>query len=198
MNSMPLQAVIFDLDGTLVDSMPLHHRIWVQALATVGLEFPEELFYRLGGWTTREIIRRLALEQGKTVDVDSLADLRDRAFREHRHEAEAIPEIVGAARHFHGHLPLAIATGGTRAQATAILTRLGLLELFPVLVCAEDTRNHKPHPEPFLRAADLLGVEPSACLVYEDTDAGLAAAEAAGMRAIDVRKVRRGLVPALP
>lgn len=198
MQPMPLQAVVFDLDGTLVDTMPLHHRVWVEALATVGLEFPEDLFYALGGWTTREIIKKLAEDQGKFVNIDTVAELRDLDFRRRTGELQAVPEILAAARHFHGKLPLAVATGGTRSQATSILNLLGIADLFEVLVCAEDTRHHKPHPEPFKRAADLLGVPPEACLAYEDTDAGLASARAAGMTAIDVRQVRRGEVPAIP
>lgn len=181
-------ALIFDCDGTLTDSMPLHYRAWHDTMALYGIEFPEERFYRMGGMPSEKIIATLSQEQGvAVVDVDEAADRKESAFATLLDRLEAKAEVCRIAREHHGKLPLAVASGGIRPIIDRQLAHLKLTELFPVIVTAEDTELHKPEPDVFLKAAERLAVDAKRCLVFEDSELGFAAADKAGMDWIDVR-----------
>ncbi|MEM6293102.1 MAG: HAD-IA family hydrolase [Myxococcota bacterium] len=183
-------ALIFDFDGTLVDSMPVHFKCWQTVLAPVGLTFDEPTFYAWGGVSTREIVARLAKAQGVAVDVESIIARKEVLAIEHAHEATLIEEVVSIARDHRGRLPMAVATGGTRAVVEPRLASTGMASWFDAVVTADDVKRCKPDPETFLLAAERLGVDPAACRAYEDAEAGLASARAAGMDVIDVRTLR--------
>jgi HAD superfamily hydrolase (TIGR01509 family) len=141
----------------------------------------------MGGMPSGKIVEALAAEQGRAVDSVLAAHEKEAAFLELIHLLEPIVPVVEIVREFQGKLPLAVASGGYRSIIAQQLVRIGCGDCFDVLVTAEDTTRHKPEPDVFLKAAELLRVPPSKCLVYEDSDLGLRAAAAAGMDAIDIR-----------
>ncbi len=184
-------ALIFDLDGTLADTMPVHFVAWQEVLAPLGLSFPEDRFYAWGGLPTRRIVEMLSEEQGITVDVSAVTEAKYRGYFAHIDTIRPIDTVFSIAVEHHGKLPMAVATGGKREAAERTLQAIGGTHLFAGLVSADDVSQHKPHPETFLRAAELVGVDPSRCRAYEDADPGIEAATAAGMQVIDVRELLR-------
>ena len=183
-------ALIFDCDGTLADTMPLHFRAWRRVLDNLGHArvFPETQFYEMGGVPAREVLIRLRDEHRLDFDVDELTDEKEAAFAELVVDSVEIPEVVAEARRFFGTIPLAVASGGQRELVEGTLQRLGIRELFPVVVGSQDTERGKPEPDLFLLAAARLGVDPAECVVFEDAPAGIEAARRAGMKAVDVTR----------
>lgn len=180
-------ALIFDCDGTLADTMPIHYRAWLEILRPFGAPFPEERFYAWGGIPTREISRRLCTEHGIPVDPIELLRKKEEAFLERLADVRPLEKVVAVARAGRARLPMAVASGGYRSAVELTLRHLGILDWFGAVVTAEDTTRHKPEPDVFLEAARRLGVPPGACTVYEDADLGIEAARRAGMRWVDVR-----------
>ena len=179
---------IFDLDGTLVDTMPLHYRAWDEAMRAVGLKCPldEELFYSLGGVPTRQVAERIAQHYGLRIDVDRVFHEKEKLFMEIQKDAKVIAPTVAFAREAAKTRPMAIASGGPRDVVRRSLELAGLASLFKAVVTADDVVHGKPAPDMFLLAAKLLGVEPTRCLVFEDATPGFKAAAAAGMRVVRV------------
>jgi HAD superfamily hydrolase (TIGR01509 family) len=189
---MPAPRAIFDLDGTLADTMPVHFRAWQDVGARHGIVFPVERFYSLGGVPTRTIAAMLVEEQRARVDAARLTADKEAAFLARFHEIGPIEPVCEIARRHAAAAPIAIATGGRREIAERTLAAIGLRGLFEVVVTAEDTARHKPEPDVFLEAARRLGAAPADCTVYEDTDLGLEAARRAGMTPVDVRALLGG------
>jgi beta-phosphoglucomutase-like phosphatase (HAD superfamily) len=182
-----VNALIFDCDGTLADTMPAHYRAWLEILAPHGIPFPEDRFYSMGGMPTTAILEILFAEAGKTPDLPRLSQAKEEAFLHRMGEIRPIEKVVALARAGRGNTPMAVASGGYRQLVEKTLRQIGVLDWFPVRVTAEDTLRHKPEPDVFLEAARRLGVAPADCTVYEDTDLGLEAARRAGMRGVDIR-----------
>ena len=181
------EALIFDCDGTLTDSMPIHYVAWHRTMQNYGIQFPEDRFYSLGGIPTDKIIRMLADEQQVEVDAHKAAIAKENAFLELLHLLEPIQQVVAVARHFHRRVPMIVASGGFREIIKKQITQIGCDGLFDDIVAAEDTDRHKPEPDVFLEAARRVGADPTRCLVYEDSDLGVQAARSASMDFIDVR-----------
>jgi beta-phosphoglucomutase family hydrolase len=178
---------IFDCDGTLADTMPLHYRAWTRLVAELGGSFPKEMFYELGGKPTVQILGVLRDERGlKVGDVQEAAERKEEYFLEMIHEVKPIEAVLQIARRWHGIKPMAVASGGFRRQITQTLDALGIRPLFNAVVCVEDYARSKPFPDPFLEAARRLNVPPAECLVFEDSPLGVQAAEAAGMQYVFV------------
>lgn len=175
------KAYLFDCDGTIVDSMPLHFIAWTKALGEWNCPFPEDYFYAWGGMPRLEVIRKLNEEHGLNMPVETVSDRKEAFYFEHLPSLKAIPEVVAHIEAQHGRIPLAVVSGSMRDSVQASLRTTGLLDKFDTLVCPGDYSRSKPHPEPFLIAAARLGVAPQDCLVFEDTQMGIEAAEAAGM-----------------
>jgi beta-phosphoglucomutase family hydrolase len=188
------EGLIFDCDGTLADTMPLHWRVWRALAQKHGFAFTETRFYALGGVPTRDIIALLAREQGLSLDHLAIAKEKEFEYLRLLQEIEPIHSIVEIARAHRGRLPMAVATGGTRRVIEQVLDRLGIRDWFAAVVTSEDVQRQKPAPDIFLEAARRLGVPPERCRAYEDTDLGMQAIRAAGMDAVDVRE----LLPAPP
>lgn len=186
---MTIQALIFDFDGTLVNSMPLHWRAWQVITARHGFQFSEARFYALGGVPSRDILKTLFAEQGLRLEPLVIAKEKENAYLELLAHIEPIELVMNIAREHFGKLPMAIATGGTRRVIETITGHLGIRQLFNTVVTSEDVLRQKPAPDIFLEAARRLGVSPCACRAYEDTDLGLQAIRAAGMEAVDVREL---------
>ena len=172
---------IFDCDGTLADNMPLHYRAWSLAMADFGGQYPEELFYEWGGRPTANIVAALNERFGLSMDVESVVHRKEEYYFQLIPEVAPMEEVVGFARSLWGKSPLAVASGGHRALVVATLRALGIEDWFDAVVCAEDYDQGKPHPDPFLLAAKLLGVPPEDCVVFEDSPTGIEAAKSAGM-----------------
>lgn len=181
-------AVIFDLDGTLVDSMPAHFAAWCEALAKQDAAhvFPEDVFYAMGGRPTHDIITELNGECGLHMDPEEVAVDKRNAFLSHLGEVVVIEEVAAFARSLRGKCPLAIATGGTRLVSEKVLQQVGMSDLFDEVVTANDVKCGKPAPDIYLEAASRLGVAPERCLALEDAAAGIMAAQSAGMKVVRV------------
>jgi beta-phosphoglucomutase family hydrolase len=184
--SGPFKAYLFDCDGTIADSMPLHYVAWKKALAEYGCEFPEDVFYAWGGMPAAEIVATLSSQQGLALDAEDVAHRKELIYYELLPELQAVPEVLEQIELNHGKAPMAVVSGSTRESVTKSLELLGLLGKFDTLVCAEDYSRSKPDPEPFLVAAKRLGVAPVDCLVFEDTEMGVQAATAAGMASVKI------------
>lgn len=184
------QALIFDCDGTLADTMPAHYQAWLDILRPYGLTFPEDRFYAMGGMPTSKIAQILFGEGNVPLDLDVLVKQKEAAFIEKIDEVQPIVPVVEVARRHRGLLPMAVASGGQRHMVERTLHQIGVRDWFPVVVTAEDTTRHKPDPDVFLEAARRLGVAPTICTVYEDTDLGIEAARRAGMQWVDIRTLR--------
>ncbi|HVJ05087.1 MAG TPA: HAD family phosphatase [Candidatus Saccharimonadales bacterium] len=179
-------AYLFDCDGTIADSMPLHYDAWLAALGEWNCTFDEELFYSWGGKPTREIISELNGMQGLNMPVESVANRKEDIYYSLLPHLKAVPEVLEIIQAEAGRIPFAVVSGSNRDSVTASLKAVGLLDRFDTIVCAGDYQKSKPDPEPFLLAAARLEVPPEQCLVFEDTDMGTDAARAAGMAYVRV------------
>lgn len=190
-------AYLFDCDGTIADSMPLHYVAWKKALGEWNCEFAEELFYAWGGRPTAEITATLNQKHGLSMPVESVANRKEEFYIELLPELRVVPEVLEHIEAQHGRIPFAVVSGSARDSVTASLEMLKLLDRFDTLVCAGEYEKSKPDPEAFLLAASRLGVAPKNCLVFEDTEMGIQAATAAGMASVKVpapweRRVSQG------
>ncbi|MGE9266821.1 MAG: HAD family hydrolase [Verrucomicrobiales bacterium] len=181
-------ALIFDLDGTLVNSMPAHFEAWCRALEEHGAPgvFPEDVFYAMGGRPTRDIVKVLNGEQGLHLDPDAVSYAKRKNFLRVLDQVTEIEEVCDFARANRGKVPMAVVSGGTRQIVEKTLQTLGLSDLFDEVVAAEDVENGKPAPDPFLKASTLLNVDPADCVVFEDAPAGIMGAQLAGMQVVSV------------
>jgi HAD superfamily hydrolase (TIGR01509 family) len=186
-------AYLFDCDGTVADSMPLHYIAWKQALAEYGVPFPEDLFYALGGLPVPAVVERLTAGTGIAIPIDTFAHRKEALYYELLPQLKAVPEVLEQVHAAHGKIPFAVVSGSTRESVTLTLEALGLLAFFDTLVCAGDYTHGKPDPEPFLLAAAQLGVAPANCLVFEDAEPGIQSAIAAGMAWVRIPHPRERL-----
>ncbi|MGY3884452.1 HAD family hydrolase [Aeromonas aquatica] len=177
-------ALIFDMDGTLVDSMPLHLDAWELTSAEFGLLFDRAQLNEYGGIPTRKIVAILAEQHGLSIDIEAFARRKIALYMEQIDKAGVFPQMWELVRQHHGKVPMGIGTGSPRNQAERILRSTGLDAYISVLVSADDVTNHKPHPDTFLRVAERLGANPANCLVFEDTRIGIQAGKAAGMATV--------------
>jgi beta-phosphoglucomutase family hydrolase len=188
---MEIRGLIFDCDGTLADTMPLHWLAWREVTQRYGLTFTEERFYALGGVPSRDIFKMLGEEQGIVLDPLKASHDKETAYLPFLRQVIPIPDVLAIAEAHHGKLPMAVASGGTKPIITQVLKHLGIAHMFDAVVTSEDVKNQKPAPDIFLEAARRLGVPPEQCRAYEDAELGLQAIRAAGMDAVDVRPMYR-------
>jgi HAD superfamily hydrolase (TIGR01509 family) len=180
------EAYLFDCDGTIADSMPLHYRAWKRALAEWNCEFDESLFYAWGGMPVPTIISTLNEQRGLSMPVETVSRRKEALYFELLSELEAVPDVLEHIEAKHGRIPFAVVSGSAKDSVTASLRALKLLDRFETLVCAGDYKNGKPDPEALLLASARLGVAPEKCLVFEDAEMGIQAAKAAGMAWVKV------------
>lgn len=182
-------GLIFDMDGTLADTMPTHFVAWSRSMAAHGIEFPEERFYALGGVPALVIIEMLAKEQDKTIDAHAVAEAKEALFLDLLEDVQPVLPVKAIAEFHREHIPMAVATGSLSWVAEKILTSLGIRDWFGAVVGAEDVANPKPAPDTYLRAAELIGVDPRRCHAFEDTELGIQAARNAGMQVVDIHSL---------
>jgi beta-phosphoglucomutase family hydrolase len=185
-----IKGLIFDCDGTLADTMPLHWHAWKIVTQRHKLHFPEDRFYAFGGVPSRDILKLLAQEQGRSLDHIAVAHEKEEAYLPMMAQVEPIHAVVEIAKSNHGKIPMAVASGGTQVIICQVLGHLKIRHLFDAVVTCEMVKNQKPAPDIFLEAARRIGVEPKFCRAYEDTELGLQAIRSAGMEAVDVRELR--------
>jgi beta-phosphoglucomutase family hydrolase len=186
-----IKGLIFDCDGTLADTMPMHWRAWQAIAAKYKLHFPEDRFYSLGGVPSRDILQMLAKEQSVTLDHIEAAHEKENAYLPLMSEVEPIHAVVEIAKEHFGKIPMAVASGGTQQIILQVLDHLKIRHLFGAVVTSEMVKHQKPAPDIFLEAARRISVDPKFCRAYEDTDLGMQAIRSAGMDAVDVRELLR-------
>ena len=194
---MKPRGLIFDCDGTLVDSMPLHWSAWDTVCKRHGIEFSEKRHYAMGGIPSRKILAMLKEEQGLDFDPDEVSREKEVAYLPLMPEVELIEPVVAIAREHRGRIPMAVATGGRTQFIWPLLERLEIADWFSALVTSDDVANPKPAPDTYLKAAALLGVPAEECRAFEDTDLGMDSIRAAGMEAVDVREIPGVLPPSM-
>ncbi|MDX2051428.1 MAG: HAD family phosphatase [Polyangiaceae bacterium] len=174
---------IFDCDGTLADSMPLHHDAWKFALKECGaeFEFTWEIFASRGGMPLEQTVRELNQQFCCELDPIAIAAAQRVHFEARLHELQPISEVTHFARQVQAQRPVSVASGNLRLQVVRSLHTIGVGDIFDIIVTPEQVERGKPHPDMFLLAAELMGVRPKDCLVIEDSPLGIQAAERAGM-----------------
>ncbi|MBN1425989.1 HAD-IA family hydrolase [Candidatus Fermentibacteria bacterium] len=181
------RALLFDVDGTLADTMPLHFWAWHRLLEDMGIDYPQDMFHALAGMPTQRIVGLVNQRFEVSLDPRATAAAKERLFATRLHEVKPIEPVVALARHWRGVMPMAVGTGGRRRLVQRILHTVGLRGWFRIIVAAEDVTDHKPAPDTWLTCARRLAVPLECCQVFEDGDLGLEAARQAGMIATDIR-----------
>ncbi len=182
-----IKALIFDCDGTLVDSMPLHMKAWEHVISSSGGPWDYDFFFSKKGTPEKNIVYLFNARFACALDPIETVRCKHEYFWAHARELRSIPHVVEIVRQHHGVLPMAVASGGTRNNVTLQLEALQLRDFFDVILSADDDIKPKPAPDIFLEAARRLRVEPGYCQVFEDGDLGLEAARTAGMLPTDIR-----------
>lgn len=180
------KALIFDIDGTLADTMDIHYRAWEKVASRYGFKYPREVFYELAGIPTMKIMGMLNERFNLNFTEETVRE-KEAAFLDLLHEVKPIEPVADVVRKYKGVLPMALGTGGTRFFAELTIKTIGFENYFDVLVSADDVENHKPAPDTFLECARRMNVSPEFCVVFEDGIQGLEAAKRAGMIIVDVR-----------
>lgn len=182
------KALIFDLDGTLANTMPIHFIAWKNAAATYGIDFTIELFAQLAGIPLYPTVEKLNELFCKNIDPKEMGDIKEAEFEKNMHLTPEIKPVTDLVRTWHGKLPMAVGTGGSRRLSLKTIEIIGLKGYLDILVTSDDVSNFKPSPDTFVRCAELMGVDPVDCEVFEDGVLGFQAAKAAGMMVVDVTK----------
>jgi beta-phosphoglucomutase-like phosphatase (HAD superfamily) len=180
------KGLIFDVDGTICDTMPVHFIAWREVSEEQGIPFTPELFAEVTGVPALQTSLYLKNKFGKDFDEHEFTLKKEEIFEKNMHKARPITPVVSLIRSYKGILPMACGTGGSQYLAWKTLEMVGVKDCIEHVVAAENVTHHKPHPETFLKAAELINVPPSLCQVFEDGKLGIQAAKAAGMMATDV------------
>jgi beta-phosphoglucomutase family hydrolase len=181
------RALIFDLDGTLSNSLPVHVATWHRVGEVYGFKFDPKIVYEMTGRPTIEFARHIVERYGISANPEEIVKLKQRNFWDSAHLLEPVHEIISIVKAYYGKLPMAVGTGASRRSAEVQLGELKIAHYFEAIVSADDVTKHKPEPETFLKCAEIMGVAPEKCQVFEDGDLGIAAAKKAGMLVTDVR-----------
>lgn len=182
-------ALLFDCDGTLADTMPLHHLAWNEALLPYGIDCPPSFIDSHAGLPAVETVRAATRHWGVPMNAEKVAHDKEAIFEKMLPAAQPIEIVLATARAHQGKLPMGVVSGGMRRLVVQTLRGMDAEHLFPVLVTADDPIPGKPAPDVYLEAARQLGVDPTRCHVFEDGDPGIVSAKAAGMTVTDVRLV---------
>lgn len=183
------EAFLYDCDGTLADNMMAHKLAYKEVSANYGIDLDMDIIHETAGWPTVLVAKEISRRYNVPLP-DSFASEKSAVFI-NKHIQSTLP-IVFVYEHLKknvGKKKIGVVSGGSRSTVSITLSVLGLTDLIDVLVCAGETPNGKPYPDPFLKAAHDLGVDPAKCMVFEDGDPGTKAAEAAGMKWIRIDKI---------
>ena len=177
------EALIFDLDGTLADTMPVHFWAYKNILREFGIDFTPEIFAQLAGIPAVGTIVKLNEIFGTNMNAEEVGHFKEAEYEKIMHKMKPIVPVVELAKKYHGVLPMAVGTGGYKRLAWKTMEICGLDKYFDILVSNEDVARPKPFPDTFLKCAERMGVNPSVCEVFEDAQLGIQAAKAGGMMA---------------
>ena len=182
---------IFDCDGTLVNSMPIHYLAWSDALSShdAGFVFEETLFYEWGGIPPVNIVSMLNDQHGTDLDPEGVTRSKYESYFRRLGTVEEIPAVAAIARKSHGEIPMSVASGGSEPSVRKALEVTGLLSMFEIIITPVDVERPKPAPDMFILAAERMGVDPEDCLVFEDGPVGIEGARAAGMDTVFIPRV---------
>lgn len=186
-----IKGLIFDMDGTLLNSTPIHFKAWLAACQPYGVEFDYDYFITLTGRPVLELSKDLIATYSMPVDAEELVQKKEELVEQHLHNVEIVEAVYEVVEKYSGQLPMAVGTGASRERAMRLLSDSGLINHFEAVVTSDDVANYKPHPDTFLKAAEAIKVSPAHCLVFEDGHLGIDAAVAAGMQVIDVKPFYR-------
>lgn len=181
------QALIFDLDGTLSDSLPVHITSWNAVCEKLNCTFDERILVEMTGAPTLSFAERIKREQNLEIAAEELVVLKQQEFWKNINQVKPHDAVIGLMKDAHGKIPMAVGTGASRTSAMLQMKELDIDHLFDFIVTADDVDRHKPEPDTFLRCAELMGVDPEFCQVFEDGELGMQAALTAGMLLTDVR-----------
>lgn len=186
-----IKGLIFDCDGTLVDSMPAHWKAWHETFAEYGLKCPTAYLEKHAGVPIKETLLAYLKDFNiqKSIDPDEFVAIKHAKSLEKLKSVEPIPEIVEVVREYHGKLAMSVASGGARKNVVTSLQAIDVLKYFEIIITADDDIPGKPNPDIFLYAAFRMKVKPNNCMVFEDGDMGITAAQQAGMKYFDVRNL---------
>jgi beta-phosphoglucomutase family hydrolase len=184
-----VKALIFDLDGTLANTMPWHYQAWQKACLRFGIIMDTAFLQAHTGAPGWKIAEEIIEHNGMTgkVSPEEILDVKLEEFYAIQHNVTPVEPVTALVQKYYGKLPMSVGTGGHREAVEKTLEIIGIRQYFDIIVTANDVKKHKPHPETFLRCAELMKVAPSECEVFEDGDLGIEAARRAGMIATDVR-----------
>jgi HAD superfamily hydrolase (TIGR01509 family) len=183
-----IRALIFDCDGTLVDSMPLHMKAWEKAFYFLNEKYDYDFLYSLKGMKEIEIIELYNKKFGKDINPEAIVAEKHKYFKKNIHYVEPIYPVVKIAKKYFGKFPLAVVSGSVRDIVHKELEVTGIIDLFKIILTASDPFKPKPSPDIFIAASNNLNVSPEQCLVFEDGDSGIETALKAGMQTVDVRE----------
>jgi beta-phosphoglucomutase family hydrolase len=181
------KALIFDLDGTLANSLPVHMECWDVVCGNFGYHFSKEVMLEMTGMPTIKFAEYVKEQSGCVYMPEEIAKMKQAEFFKRVEQITLFDPIFALVLKYHKILPMSIGTGGSRKSVELMLDWLGVRDYFDFIVTANDVEKHKPEPDTFLECAQKMGVEPSFCQVFEDGDMGILAANAAGMIVTDVR-----------
>ncbi|MFV0482776.1 MAG: HAD family hydrolase [Bacteroidales bacterium] len=183
-----IKGLIFDLDGTLVDSMPLHYISWRDTGQEYGIEITVDILKQMAGKPMNPSLDYLDELFNTKLPRVEFSTKKEKTVWENIDKIEIIPEVFEYVKHYAGKLPMAVGTGSTKEVALKIMTNTGLDRYITHVVGGDEIKKHKPDPETFLKCAELINIEPEACAVFEDGQLGIDAANSVGMLPVDVTK----------
>ena len=176
------KAFLYDCDGTLADNMPAHALTYIKVAADRGVNITGEIIDELAGWPVPAVVVEINKRYNSNLDPEEFAEVRQQLYHdEYIDRITAVEHVVEHLKAHYGKVRIAVVSGGSREAVEKTLKVLGIYNLVETMVCAGETPNGKPYPDPFLAAAQKLGVDPKDCLVFEDGDPGVRSAIAAGM-----------------
>jgi beta-phosphoglucomutase-like phosphatase (HAD superfamily) len=182
------KALIFDIDGTLIDTMPVHYKACQLICNAHGFDFPLDFFNKHAGIPTEETFELLMKELKLGHDGRALGRMKDLKYIDLMNEVKPLKEVYDIVLKYRGKLPMALGTGATKPVAFKTLEAAGLKGMFDIIITPEDVAKPKPAPDTFLLCAERMGIEPQFCQVFEDGDPGIKAARDGGMMVVDIRK----------
>jgi len=181
------KALIFDLDGTLSDSLPVHIASWHAVCGKLNCTFDERILVEMTGAPTISFAERIKREQNLDIDPEEMVAMKQQEFRKNINRIKPHDAVIELMKSAHGKIPMAVGTGASRTSAMLQMQELEISDLFDFIVTADDVERHKPEPDTFLKCAELMNIAPQYCQVFEDGELGMQAAQTAGMLLTDVR-----------